>query len=124
MHDAAVRSVADVLRRGEALVITPQIVAEFWNVATRPVAQNGLGWSHQHARNEVARVEEFLSLLIESTEVYAERKRLVVAHGVVGVQAHDARLVAAMKVYGVERILTFNTQDVLRYPDIEVVRPA
>ena len=57
-------------------------------------------------------------------EVYSEWKRLVVAYSVMGVQAHDARLVAAMKVYGIERILTFNVQDFLRYKEIEAVRPS
>jgi hypothetical protein len=62
--------------------------------------------------------------LIESADVYAEWKRLVVAHGVTGVQAHDARLVAAMKVYGIKRILTFNTQDFARYDDIRPSGPS
>lgn len=123
MHSAAVRSVAALMRDGEPLVITPQIVAEFWTVATRPVEQNGLGWSHQQTFDEIARIEGFLSVLIESAEVYDEWKRLVVAKGVTGVQAHDARLVAAMKVYGIDRILTFNTQDFARYDDIEAIRP-
>jgi predicted nucleic acid-binding protein len=123
MHEAAVRSVAALIRDGEPLVITPQSVAEFWNVATRPVDQNGLGWSHQQTSNEIARIEEFLSVLIECADVYSEWKRLVVANDVTGVQAHDARLVAAMKVYGVRRILTFNTQDFTRYEDIEVIPP-
>jgi len=47
-----------------------------------------------------------------------------VAYGGTGVQAHDARLVAAMNVYGVSRILTFNAQDFTRYQDMEVIRPA
>jgi predicted nucleic acid-binding protein len=124
LHGAAVRAIAALIRDSETLVITPQIAAEFWNVATRPVEQNGLGWSHRQAFDAIVRIEEFFSLLIESAEVYAEWKRLVVAHGVTGVQAHDARLVAAMKVYGIKRILTFNTQDFARYPDIEAIRPA
>jgi predicted nucleic acid-binding protein len=124
MHDPAVRSVAALIRSGEPVVITPQIVAEFWNVATRPVEHNGLGWSHQQAFDEVVRIEEFLSLVIESTDVYTEWKRLVVVYGVTGVQAHDARLVAAMKVYNIHRILTFNTQDFVRYKEIEAIPPA
>ena len=70
-------------------------------------------------------MEGFFSVLIESIDVYAEWKRLVVTNGVTGVQAHDARLVAAMKVYGVPRILTFNTQDFIRYyKGIEVIQPS
>jgi predicted nucleic acid-binding protein len=35
----------------------------------------------------------------------------------------DARLVAAMRVHGVKRILTFNDKDFVRYTDIEAVHP-
>ena len=33
------------------------------------------------------------------------------------------RLVAAMKVHGIESLLTFNVQDFKRYPDISVLNP-
>ena len=48
---------------------------------------------------------------------------LVVTHGVLGVQVHDARLVAVMNVYNVRRILTFNGRDFARYPSIRSVHP-
>lgn len=48
-------------------------------------------------------------------------ERLVVAHRVSGKNAHDARLVAAMLVHGVENLLTFNTQDFRRYGEIRVL---
>jgi predicted nucleic acid-binding protein len=48
---------------------------------------------------------------------------LVTTYGVVGNRLYDARLVAAMTVHGVGRILTFNHADFSRYP-IEVVDPA
>jgi predicted nucleic acid-binding protein len=47
-----------------------------------------------------------------------------VDYRVSGVQVHDARLVAAMRVHGVRRILTFNTKDFARFDDIEAVHPA
>jgi predicted nucleic acid-binding protein len=124
MHERVVRSVSELIAGGESLVFTPQIVAEFWNVATRPTEHNGLGFSHDQARHEVASLEEFFSLLIESADVYAEWKRLVVAYAVTGVQVHDARLVAAMNVHGVERILTFNGADFARYREIQTIIPA
>jgi predicted nucleic acid-binding protein len=43
--------------------------------------------------------------------------------GVSGVQVHDARLVAAMRVHGVKSILTFNDRDFTRYTDIDAVHP-
>ena len=68
-------------------------------------------------------IEEDLELLPDTPPLYAEWKRLVVRHGVVGVKVHDARLVAAMSVHGVRRLLTFNAGDLTRYGS-EVVQPA
>lgn len=48
---------------------------------------------------------------------------LVARHLVSGKQAHDAHLVAAMNVYGVRRILTFNANDFSRYDSVEVIEP-
>jgi predicted nucleic acid-binding protein len=74
-------------------------------------------------RGEVAKIEEFCSIMPESVDVYTEWKRLVSFHRVTGVQVHDARLVAAMNVYGIDRILTFNGSDFSRYP-IKVITPS
>ena len=40
-----------------------------------------------------------------------------------GVQVHDARLVAAMLVYGILRLLTLNDRDFGRYTAISAVHP-
>jgi predicted nucleic acid-binding protein len=72
MHDAAARAVAGLLRDGEVLVVTPQIVAKFWNVVTRPIAKNGLGLSLQAAHDEVVKLEEVCALLAESIDVYTD----------------------------------------------------
>ena len=121
-HFAAVESVARLLADGEAVCFTAQIVSEFWNVVTRPAANNGLGLPVSLARREVETLERVLTFLPDSLATYAEWKRLVVQHGVIGVKVHDARLVAAMNVHGVARILTFNTSDFVRY-GIEVAHP-
>jgi len=123
LHQAAVDSIASLIEANETLSITPQVAAEFWNVATRPVAANGLGLSTDEARQQWSRLEGFFSVLAESQDVYAEWKRLVAAHDVQGVQVHDARLVAAMNVYGISRIVTFNGDDFKRYAHIETIQP-
>jgi predicted nucleic acid-binding protein len=38
-HEGATRTTSELLEARETLCITPQIAAEFWNVATRPVAK-------------------------------------------------------------------------------------
>ncbi|MFZ0035778.1 MAG: hypothetical protein WAK91_00030, partial [Candidatus Acidiferrales bacterium] len=67
--------------------------------------------------------EERLRLLPDNLAVHAEWRNLLVTHGVSGVQVHDARLAATMRVYGVKRILTFNHGDFARYMDIEAIDP-
>ena len=44
-HAVAAGSVLELHRRGEVLHVTPQVMIEFRNVASRPVAVNGLGLS-------------------------------------------------------------------------------
>jgi hypothetical protein len=48
-------------------------------------------------------------LLPDSAAAYFEWKQLLVTHGVMGVQVHDARLVALMKVHGISHVLTLKS---------------
>jgi hypothetical protein len=68
-------------------------------------------------------IERFYRFLPDSAAVHAERRRLLVAHSVAGVQVHDARIVAAMNVHGVTHRLTLNVPDFARYPGIIAVHP-
>lgn len=123
-HRAAVESVARLLERGETVYFTPQNIFEFWNVITRPVNNNGLGFSISLALTEVEKIERTLTLLPDSPATYSEWKRLVIKHNVLGVQVHDTRLVASMNVHGVARLLTFNATDFFRFADIEILLPS
>lgn len=62
-------------------------------------------------------------VLPDSPSVYEKWKGLVLAHKVIGVNVHDARLVAAMLVHGITNILTANVKDFSRYPRISAVAP-
>jgi predicted nucleic acid-binding protein len=119
-YAVAVESVAQVLSTGEPVYFTLQNISEFWNVVTRPVANNGLGFTPALA--EVEKIERILVRLPDTPAVYVEWKRLVVQHSVVGSKVHDARLVATMNIHGVPQILTFNTDDFTRY-GVEVLHP-
>jgi predicted nucleic acid-binding protein len=59
----------------------------------------------------------------DTPDVYPEWRRLVTLYNVKGIQVHDARLVAGMKVHGIGSILTYNPTDFKRYPGITVVHP-
>jgi predicted nucleic acid-binding protein len=123
MHLTAFTALATLLRSGDRVCVTPQNIIEFWNVCTRPVERNGLGLSPGEADREASRLEGLLTLLPDVPAIYPEWRRLVVAHSVSGVRVHDARIVAAMNVYGITHLLTFNGPDFSRYPGIQVVHP-
>jgi predicted nucleic acid-binding protein len=112
-----------ILRDGGALCYTSQNVAEFWNACTRPLHQNGFGLSPQETDRRARAFENKLQLLPDSVAIHYEWRGLLVSHSVSGVQVHDARLVAAMRVHGIQRILTFNERDFARFADIQAVHP-
>lgn len=78
---------------------------------TRPVARNGLGLNAAEADREVRAIENGMILLPDNEAIYREWRRVIVQHGVLGVQVHDARWAASMMVHGVTKILTFNVTD-------------
>ena len=111
-----------MIATGEPIYFTWQSIAELWNVATRPLINNGLGFSISRTQSEVGKIEQVLTLLPESPAAYAEWMRLVVRHNVRGSKVHDTKLVAAMNVHRVRRLLTFNTADFARH-EIETLDP-
>lgn len=119
-----VAAVERLLLRGDSLCYTSQNLGEFWNVLTRPAERNGYGLTAAEAHLRARSIESRVELLPDTPAVHVEWRRLLVAHDVCGVQVHDARLVAAMLVHGVKRILTFNTRDFARYSQIEAIHPS
>lgn len=122
-HAEAKSAVDKLLNRGDTIFITLQNASEFWNVCTRPIENNGLGLSTVQTENELSRIEQVFDLLPDSVEVYRNWRDLVVAHAVIGVKVHDAKIVAAMKANGIENLLSFNSKDFKRYTDIKAVEP-
>ena len=114
-HTAAVEAIKRVLARGDELFLAPQVLVEFWSVATRPVEVNGYGWTAKDAEAKVAELLRQFPLLPETPAVFPEWLRLVSRQGILGKQVHDARLVALLNVHGVAHLLTFNVDDFQPY---------
>ncbi len=122
-HFEARKAVDRLLAQGFTLCILLQNVSEFWNVCTRPLDKNGLGFSIAQADAELEKLEKVFDILPDIVDVYKNWRELVINHSVSGVKAHDAKIVAAMKAHGVQRLLTFNAKDFKRYTDIKAVEP-
>lgn len=109
--------------RNEILSVFPQNLIEFWAVATRPVANNGLGLTIAQAEKELANLRYLFLLLPDTERIFREWEQLVTSYQVIGKQAHDTRIVAAMLAHSVGHLLTFNTDDFKRYDEITVIDP-
>ncbi len=75
------------------------------------------------ADEHLTRMEKVFLLALDDPRVYPEWRHLVSAVGVSGVQIHDARQAAVMRVHGITHILTLSPGDFERYPGITVVHP-
>lgn len=118
----AERALNTLRNKNEVLNITAQNLVEFWAAITRPIDENGLGFTTEQATTEVNTLKKLFVLLPEMP-LLEEWGRLVAAYRVSGKNTHDARLVAAMIVHGVSEILTFNLKDFARYAEIVAVDP-
>ena len=122
-YQVALSGVARARRSGETLYVTPQNIAEFWAAATRPVGANGLGLTVTVASSRIGTIEQLFQLAADDPSIYPVWKGIVVTHRVSGTQVYDARLVAAMLVHGIGRIMTFDVADFSRY-GVAVLHPA
>ncbi len=123
-HQVVIHALETLKAGRHRLVIIPQNLYEFWTVATRTLASNGLG---QRPEDVLVLLEHFcdvLRLLRDERSIYENWLTLIREHQVKGVNSYDARLVAAMQRHGISHLLTFNGADFRRYPDITVIDPA
>jgi predicted nucleic acid-binding protein len=112
-----------LLRGGETLVLCPQGIYEFWAVATRTKANNGLELTEVQAAQWIAFFRRRFSFLPDPLELSEVFTALVLTHKVRGFRAHDARYVAFAQTAGITRLLSFNPQDFRGFP-ITVLDPA
>ncbi len=109
---------------GHILAVVPQVLYEFWVVATRPGVVNGLGYSASRASADIDDILRVNALYADDSSILPRWRFLVQRHRVLGKKAHDARLVAAMLRHGITHLLTFNAKDFARFDEIVVIKPA
>src|SRR5882724_5241738 len=124
LHSICSQAVPRLLQRGDALFICSQTVIEYWAVATRPIAVNGLGFDPTQAEAELRDFEKWFQWLSEPPDIAVRWRALVNKHSVVGKQAHDTRLVALMEAHGLTHLLTLNPKDFARFSGVTCVEPA
>ncbi len=122
-HQLAKHAITGMLASGDRLAIAPQVLYEFWSVATRPASVNGLGWTVLETRTAVDGFRGRYLLLDEPPGVVDLWLDLVTVHQLQGKRVHDAHLLATMKANSVDRLLTFNPGDFPARADVTIVVP-
>jgi predicted nucleic acid-binding protein len=123
-HPPSSRAVRELRSAGHTLCVVPQVHYEFWVAATRPVSQNGLGLTAADAESMLKRLgQPLFRMLRDERAIYEPWRELVGQLSVLGKQAHDARLAAAMIRHGVTHLLTGNLDDFRRFSSITLIDP-
>lgn len=109
--------------QGKVFLVVPQIVAEAWNVMTRPIEINGAGRSPFEAHSLITGLLFAFPLLPDPPELTVRWLELAALHNVRGRQVHDARLAALVGFHGLDGIVTNNADDFKRF-GIRSLRPS
>ncbi len=125
MHEIEALAAIDWLdANGHECVIVPQVLYEYWVVATRPIENNGLGMPVANADAALSQWIAVFRLLLDERGVFAYWRDLVATKDVKGKNAHDARLIAAMqRTTASTDLLSFNKADFTRYPGVNAFTP-
>ncbi len=123
-HTIAAQALLKLDQADCELCLVPQVLYEYWSVATRPTEVNGLGMSPAAAGDSIRDLIETYELYRDEGRVFDLWQLLVTTHAVKGKNAHDARIVAAMMCHGLTTLVTFNTPDFARFTGIKVFSPA
>jgi predicted nucleic acid-binding protein len=122
-HRVTMQAVGHLRRGGWTAVLLPQVVYEFWAVATRTVAANGLGLNPAIVNGLLDDILAKVPLLADDLDLFVAWRRLARTYSVSGVNSHDMRIVAAMLRHDVSGLLTANPRDFGRYSGLQVMTP-
>ncbi len=122
-HAEAMQATEGLQEAGYEGVLVPQVLYEYWVVATRPLKVNGLGLTAERTEQVIEGWMQLFPLLRDERGVFDVWRTIVSRYDVKGKLSHDARLVAAMQKHGLTNLLTFNKSDFVRFPGIQVFTP-
>ncbi len=104
---------------GVDLFLGTQVIREYLVVATRPVANNGLGMDTASALDNIGQFRRRASLIAETIQAGELFLNWTARFGIHGKRLHDLQLLASASVAGMEALLTANEAD---FPETGSIR--
>ena len=103
---------------GVDLFLGTQVIREYLVVATRPVANNGLGLGTASALDNIGRFRRITSLIGETVPAGELFLSWAARFGIQGKRLHDLQLLASASVAGMDLLLTENVAD---FPETDTI---
>ncbi len=116
-------AIFQILLQDGQCFITPQVLIEFWVVATRPVAANGLGWTPEATGQAVQMLINQFEWLEETPDIFRIWLSLATTHKISGKRIHDLRIQAVVLAHNISHILTLNPKDFIEVEGMTIVHP-
>ena len=115
-----------LLAGGHEVVLVPQVLYEYWAVATRAVGTrlNGLGLTVEEAESHVRRFRALFPVLEDESGVFRTWFDFVVDNRITSRKSFDVRLAASCAALGLSHVLTFNGRDFRGFAGVGVSDPA
>ena len=120
-YPAITQRITQFATDNEDLAVCPQVLYEYYVVATRPAAQNGYGLSATDAMTQINNFKNTYTFIDDPVNLFTEWQTLIIKYNTIGKTAHDTRLVALMQAQAIDTIYTMNAGDFNRYADIITV---
>ncbi|WP_337886556.1 type II toxin-antitoxin system VapC family toxin [Fischerella thermalis] len=117
------RTIRYLISNNHRCFITAQVLIEFWVVATRPAAVNGLGWTPEETERAVQMLINQFELLEETPDIFRIWLSLATTHKISGKRIHDLRIQAVVLAHNISHILTLNPKDFIQVEEITIVHP-
>ncbi|WLT40643.1 PIN domain-containing protein (plasmid) [Synechocystis sp. B12] len=122
-HQACLTAVTTLKADNHELCIISQNLYEYWVVATRPLENNGLGFTVSQAQKDLGQLKSLYSLYPDHPDTFAEWENLINHYQIKGKRAHDVRIIAAMLAHEIPIIVTINIQDFEKFTEIQAISP-
>lgn len=117
-HKEVTEKLIELTIAGEDLAVCPQVLYEFYVVATRPPDSNGFGLSPKATGIEIENIIETYIMLNDNETIFQNWKQLVENYNVSGKTAHDAKIVALMQSHSITKLYTINKKDFKRFEQL------
>ena len=101
------------------LFLATQVIREYLAVATRPIANNGLGMDTEAALENIGQFRRRASLIAETVQAGELFLVWAARFGYSGKRLHDLQLLASASAAGLDGVLTANEAD---FPETGSVR--